>query len=76
MTGGPPATMATVGRHESHGRPHSVPVWFVWDAGTLWFLTSRHSQKGVDLAHQPAVVLSPGDGDDVVVLVGPRARGP
>jgi len=45
-----------------------VPVWFVWDAGTLWFSTGRHSQKGVDLAHQPAVVLRLGDGDDVVVL--------
>jgi len=52
------------------GRPHAVPVWFIWDGVSIFFTTPRRSQKGRNLVHQPAVVVHAGDGDDVVILEG------
>lgn len=53
------------------GRPHSAPVWFVWDDGHAWFVTGTSLQKARNLRHEPWAVLSAGDGDEVVVLEGP-----
>lgn len=53
------------------GRPHSVPVWFTWDAGGIYFLAKRTTQKVTNLAHQAWVVVHAGDGDDVIILEGP-----
>lgn len=52
------------------GRPHAMPVWFVWDGESIVFTTGRVSQKARNLDHQPAVVLHLGDGDDVIALDG------
>jgi PPOX class probable F420-dependent enzyme len=52
------------------GRPHAVPVWFVWESPSLYFITSRLMQKAKNLARQPWVVVHAGDGDDVIVLEG------
>ncbi|WP_236700301.1 pyridoxamine 5'-phosphate oxidase family protein [Allosalinactinospora lopnorensis] len=27
------------------GRPHTMPVWAVWDAQELWFCSGRRSRK-------------------------------
>jgi len=52
------------------GRPHAVPVWYVWDGASIYFITRRDMQKGKNLAHQPWIVVHAGDGDDVIILEG------
>lgn len=53
------------------GRPHAVPVWFIWDDPHLYFISARNLQKSKNLARQPWTVVHLGDGDDVVILQGP-----
>jgi len=53
------------------GRPHAVPVWFIWDETALYFISARNLQKARNLARQPWAVVHLGDGDDVVILEGP-----
>jgi PPOX class probable F420-dependent enzyme len=53
------------------GRPHAVPVWYVWDGTSIYFITGCDMQKAKNLAHQPWVVVHAGDGDDVIILEGP-----
>jgi PPOX class probable F420-dependent enzyme len=53
-----------------NGRPHSVPVWYVWDGHNIYFISARSLQKSKNLAHQPWVVVHAGDGDDVIILEG------
>jgi PPOX class probable F420-dependent enzyme len=52
------------------GRPHTVPVWFLWDGGTVHFTADPGSQKGANLSSQSWTVLHLGDGDDVIILEG------
>ena len=52
------------------GRPHAVPVWFIWDGHNLYFISARSLQKSKNLAEQPWIVVHLGDGDDVVILEG------
>jgi general stress protein 26 len=52
------------------GRPHAVPVWFIWDGNNLYFISAHSLQKSKNLAGQPWVVVHLGDGDDVVILEG------
>jgi PPOX class probable F420-dependent enzyme len=53
------------------GRPHAVPVWYVWDGARISFISNRDMQKAKNLAAQPWVVVHAGDGDDVIILEGP-----
>lgn len=53
------------------GRPHAVPVWYIWDGSHLYFISARNLQKSKNLAHQPWIVVHAGDGDDVIILEGP-----
>jgi PPOX class probable F420-dependent enzyme len=52
------------------GRPHAVPVWFIWDGRSVYFISARSLQKSGNLARQPWIVVHLGDGDDVVILEG------
>jgi PPOX class probable F420-dependent enzyme len=52
------------------GRPHAMPLWFVWDGEQVFFITSIRTQKHRNLQHEATVVLHLGDGDDVIVLEG------
>ena len=54
----------------SNGRPHAVPVWFVWDGRSLYFISDRKLQKSKNLAQQPWIVIHAGDGDDVIIMEG------
>ena len=56
------------------GRPHAMPVWGLWLDGALMFSTSRTSQKGRNLAHQPRVVAHLESGDDALILEGAVAE--
>lgn len=53
------------------GRPHVVPVWYIWDGHYLYFISERSLQKSRNLARQPWIVVHAGDGDDVIILEGP-----
>jgi hypothetical protein len=52
--------VATVGKE---GRPHVVPLWFVWDGGSLWLSSVVRSQRWTDLMRDPrvAVVIDAGE---------------
>jgi PPOX class probable F420-dependent enzyme len=52
------------------GRPHAVPVWYIWDGRDLYFISGRNLQKSRNLAQQPWIVVHAGDGDDVIILEG------
>lgn len=52
------------------GRPHAVPVWYIWDGRQLYFISDRNFQKCRNLAHQPWIIVHAGDGDDVIILEG------
>jgi PPOX class probable F420-dependent enzyme len=53
------------------GRPHAVPVWYIWDGHNIYFISERRLQKSKNLAHQPWIIVHAGDGDDVIILEGP-----
>ena len=52
------------------GRPHAMPVWGVWVAGSLYFATDRTSQKARNLAADPHISVHLESGDEVVILEG------
>jgi PPOX class probable F420-dependent enzyme len=55
------------------GRPHLVPVWFLWDGAAILIFSKPAAQKVRNLRHNPQVVLaldSADEGEDVVVLEG------
>ncbi len=51
-------------------RPHSVPVWYLWDGENIYFASNKSSQKAKNLTTQREVVVHAGDGDDVIILEG------
>ncbi|GAC1348608.1 MAG: hypothetical protein NVSMB27_17020 [Ktedonobacteraceae bacterium] len=52
------------------GRPHAMPVWYIWDGTSIYFITRCDMQKAKNLARQPGIVVHLGDGDDVIILEG------
>ena len=40
------------------GRPHNVPVWFLWHEGTVLIFSEERTQKIRNLRHRGAVVLA------------------
>lgn len=55
------------------GRPHLVPVWFLWDGETILIFSQPKQQKLRNLQHNPNVVVAldtAGQGDDVVMIEG------
>jgi hypothetical protein len=46
--------VATTGRD---GRPHVVPLWFVWDGESLWLSSLVRSQRWTDLMRDPRVAV-------------------
>src|SRR5262249_31402425 len=59
------------------GRPHSVPVWFLWknaDAPEIVFISPENTQKSRNLALQSWVVAHAGDGDDTYMFEGIAER--
>jgi hypothetical protein len=56
------------------GRPHAMPVWFLWLDQRLYFMTPSTTQKARNLAREPWLVAHVGDGDDVLMVEGPALR--
>jgi PPOX class probable F420-dependent enzyme len=55
------------------GRPHLVPVWFLWDGAAILIFSKPAAQKVRNLRHNPQVMLaldSADEGEDVVLLEG------
>lgn len=59
--------MATV---RDDGRPHLVPVWFVWLSDMLYFCTGKHSQKFHNLRQNQNISLALPDTGSVVIVEG------
>lgn len=55
------------------GRPHSVPVWFLWDGSTFLIFSIPENQKVRNIRHDPRVLLALDDtkaGNDVITIEG------
>ena len=55
------------------GRPHLVPVWFLWEGETILLFSKPENQKIRNLRQNPAVSVSLDNsdhGDDVTILEG------
>ena len=55
------------------GRPHSVPVWFLWDGSKVHIFSEPNTKKIRNLEHSSAVTLSLETGDtggSVVIIDG------
>jgi PPOX class probable F420-dependent enzyme len=55
------------------GRPHNIPVWFLWEGATILLFSKSNAQKVRNLQQNRSVTLAldnTSDGQDVVVLEG------
>jgi PPOX class probable F420-dependent enzyme len=55
------------------GRPHTIPVWFLWDGQTIMIVSQPNTQKIRNLRSNPNVTLAldgSDEGGDVIVLEG------
>ncbi len=55
------------------GRPHLVPVWFLWDGATFLIFSQPNDQKLRNLRRSPNVVLAletRDQGNEVVLIEG------
>jgi PPOX class probable F420-dependent enzyme len=55
------------------GRPHLVPVWFLWDGTTLLIFSQPRAQKVRNIQHEQRVALALDtldEGEDVVIVEG------
>lgn len=54
------------------GRPHTMPVWAIWDpdAECLWFSSSLQSRKARNVAADARCVLTTEDADNPVIVEG------
>ncbi len=59
--------LATV---RADGRPHLVPIWFVWWDGKVWISTGETSQKIANIERNPRVSVALEDGANPVVIEG------
>jgi PPOX class probable F420-dependent enzyme len=60
----------------SDGRPHLVPVWFLWDGATFLIFSQPKDLKLRNLRHSPNVVLAletRDQGNEVVLIEGQAA---
>ena len=56
------------------GRPHSMPVWGVWDGDALWFSSGPRARKARNLAADPRCVVTTEDANEPVVIEGTAER--
>lgn len=52
------------------GRPHLVPVWFVWHAGKIYIGTDPNSVKTKNVRRSPRVALALEDGSHPLICEG------
>lgn len=74
----PPATSARLETEQniwlaslrSTGRPHLVPLWFVWAGGHIYLCVAGSSLKVRNISANPAVSLALESGSSPVVVEG------
>jgi len=59
--------MATV---RPDGRPHLIPIWFIWLHGAFYLCTGKESVKGRNLLANPTIALSLEDGSKPLIAEG------
>jgi PPOX class probable F420-dependent enzyme len=64
--------VATVG---GDGRPHVVPLWFIWDGARLWLNSLTKSQRWADLMRDPRLAVVIDTGHDFHELRGVEING-
>ena len=52
------------------GRPHLVPLWYVWINNKLYVCTGRETQKFANLVNNQNVALALTDSSNVVLIEG------
>jgi nitroimidazol reductase NimA-like FMN-containing flavoprotein (pyridoxamine 5'-phosphate oxidase superfamily) len=52
------------------GRPHTMPVWGMWDDSTLWFTSAAQSRKVKNLRHDLRCCVTTEDASDPVIIEG------
>lgn len=52
------------------GRPHLVPVWFIWLDGKIYIAVGIQSQKYVNISYNQSVALSLPDTTSVILIEG------
>lgn len=52
------------------GRPHLVPVWFVWLDGKIYLATGSETQKFANLYHNQKISIALPDTTEVVIIEG------
>jgi hypothetical protein len=57
------------------GRPHVVPLWFVWDGTSLWLSSVVRSQRWTDLMRDPRVAVVIDAGVEYTELRGVELSG-
>ena len=62
--------LATV---RADGRPHLIPIWYVWLDDIIWIATGRGTQKHFNIQHNPKVAISLEDGVKPVIIEGTAA---
>lgn len=58
------------GSVRSDGRPHLVPIWFVWHERKIWIAMGSDTQKHVNITRNPKVALALEDGVKPVIVEG------
>ena len=58
------------------GRPHLVPIWFLWDGTSVLIASKPHARKVGNLRENPECMLAVGDADDDfdIALIEARAE--
>jgi hypothetical protein len=64
--------VATVG---ADGTPHVMPMWFVWQDGSVWLNSIVRSQRWTDLTRTPDVAVVIDAGTEFHELRGVEVRG-
>jgi PPOX class probable F420-dependent enzyme len=52
------------------GRPHTMPVWGMWDDAVLWFTSAAGSRKVRNLREDPRCCVTTEDASDPVIIEG------
>jgi general stress protein 26 len=56
--------------NRSDGRPHLVPLWFIWLDGFFYICTTSDTQKYANLIHNQMVSLALPDPSNVLIIEG------
>lgn len=56
------------------GRPHLIPIWFVWHDQKVWVCTPAGTQKHVNIQRNPHVAAALEDGATPIILEGLAAE--